>query len=304
MKYLSIVSIVGISMFFCSCSDDSKDGDKSDSPNYYQISEVTDTVFTGGIEGPAYYKGKLYAVNFEKEGTIGIVESNSNISSIDLPKGSVGNGIRFDMEGSMYIADYPKHNILKIAEGSKEVEVFANEDQMNQPNDIAIMKDGTLFASDPNWGESTGNLWSISNEGIVTLLEGNMGTTNGVEVSADEKYLYVNESIQRKVWRYEIHADKSVTNKTLFYEFTDFGMDGMRCDLEGNLYIARYGKGVVAIISSEGELIREVKLPGMNPTNVAFGGSDFKTIFVTLQSEKEIVSFLNEKAGRVSLFVK
>ena len=91
------------------------------------------------------------------------------------------------------------------------------------------------------------------------------------------------------MWRYEIGQDKSITNKTLFYEFTDFGMDGMRCDIDGDLYIARYGKGVIAILSPQGKLLREVVLPGVNPTNVAFGGSDFRTVYVTLQSKKKIV---------------
>ena len=300
MKNLPVLYVAIFFCALCSCS-------KTKTPNtqeevFYEVTDFTDTVFTGGIEGPAFRNGELYVVNFQREGTIGVVDSDGEVSEfVKLPEGSVGNGIRFDRVGNMYIADYPKHNILKIEQGSKEVQEFAHEDRMNQPNDIAIMKDGTLFASDPNWGEETGNLWMISNTGEVSLLESDMGTTNGVEVSPGEKYLYVNESLQRKIWRYEIGQDKSISNKSLFHEFSDFGMDGMRCDKEGNLYVARYGKGVVAVLSPNGELLRDIVLPGNNPTNVAFGGSDYKTIYVTLQSKKKVVSFVNKYAGRALL---
>lgn len=67
-----------------------------------------------------------------------------------LPQGSVGNGIRFNQSGDMFIADYVGHNILKVTAGSKVVSVYVHNDKMHQPNDIAIMKSGVIFASDPN----------------------------------------------------------------------------------------------------------------------------------------------------------
>ena len=63
---------------------------------------------------------------------------------------------------------------------------------MNQPNDLAIAENGLLFASDPNWADSTGRLWNITLDGDVILLEDSMGTTNGIEVSTDGMRLYVN----------------------------------------------------------------------------------------------------------------
>ena len=68
-----------------------------------------------------------------------------------------------------------------------------------------------------------------------------MGTTNGIEVSPNGKILYVNETKQRKIWAFKIGTDGQLS-KTLFKEFVDHGMDGMRCDIDGNLYVTRYGK--------------------------------------------------------------
>src|SRR5262245_28418139 len=72
--------------------------------------------FTQGIEGPACdAEGNIYAVNFQKEGTIGIVTPKGEGKVfVKLPDGSVGNGIRFDRAGFMYVADYTKHNVLRV----------------------------------------------------------------------------------------------------------------------------------------------------------------------------------------------
>ncbi len=240
--------------------------------------------FPSGIEGPAIDKnGNLYAVNFKEPGTIGIITPNGDASIyLTLPSGSVGNGIRFDKKGFMYIADYTMHNILKVDPSTKKISVFAHNSSMNQPNDIAISSTTEyLYASDPNWKDSTGNLWLINREGSFILLEKNIGTTNGIEVSPDGKRLYVNESIQRKVWVYDIKKDGTLENKKLFITFPDFGMDGMKCDSVGNLYITRHGKGTIVIISPSGLIINEIKLKGKLCSNIVLS-KDEKKAYVTM----------------------
>ena len=275
----------------------------------YQSSDwVKDGSFTQGIEGPAVAKdGSLYAVNFQQEGTIGRVNGKNSVDLLlKLANNSVGNGIRFDAFGNMYIADYVNHNILKVkveyltkeALSPQQVEVYAHSPLMNQPNDIAIMDNGILFASDPNWSNSSGQLWRIDKNRQVVLLEKSMGTTNGIEVHPNNKFLYVNESAQRNVWQYQLTSDGSISDKKLLIRFAEHGLDGMRSDKKGNLYIARYGKGVIAVVSPQGELLREVVLKGKYPTNVAFGGVDGKTVFVTMQKRGAIETFLSENAGR------
>ncbi len=262
---------------------------------------VSDGVFTAGIEGPAVdAEGRLYAVNFGKEGTIGVVDDKHQARLLlTLPEGSTGNGLRIGREGEIYVADYTGHNVLKIDPATLVVTVHAHHAQMNQPNDIAIARDGTLYASDPNWADSTGNLWMVTPKGEVILLESGMGTTNGIEVSADETSLYVNESVQRRVWQYDRDpATSRVDNKRLLIEFTDHGLDGMRSDVQGNLYIARYGAGEVAVISPGGKQIHSIRLKGEKPTNVAFGGADGRTVYVTLQDRGAIETFQASHPGR------
>jgi gluconolactonase len=254
--------------------------------------------FTSGVEGPATDKtGTLYAVNFNREGTIGrITPAGAADVFVELPAGSIGNGIRFDSHGNMFIADYTNHNILKVNMSTREVQVFVHEPIMHQPNDIAVDSRDRIYASDPDFKAGKGRIWRIDTNGKVTLLDSLTGATNGIEVSMDEKTLYVN-AVPR-VWAYDLLPGGGVGGKHLLIEFPDFGMDGMRCDVSGNLYIARYGKGTVVKVSPGGKVLQEITLIGKRPTNVAFGGPDGRTVYVTLQDQGNIESFRVDEPGR------
>jgi gluconolactonase len=255
--------------------------------------------FTKEIEGPAVDgAGFVYAVSYARKPTIGRV-SPDGVAEVwlEMPEGSTGNGIRFDRAGLMYVADYTGHNILRIDPKTKKVDVFAHNDAMNQPNDLAMHPDDSMYASDPNWKEGTGQIWHVGRDGKTRRVAEGMGTTNGIEVSPNGKKLYVNESVQRKIWVFDIAKDRSLRRKKLLIEFPDHGFDGMRADKRGNLYVTRYGKGVVAVVSKKGRVLREVPVLGARPSNICFGGPDGKTVYVTEVEHGRIVQFRADRAG-------
>ncbi len=265
---------------------------------------VGDGVFTAGIEGPAVGPdGALYVVNFGREGTIGRVTTRPDGAGhaelfATLPAGSIGNGIRFARDGRMLVADYTAHRILTVDPVDGRVGVFAMLPGAHQPNDLALAPDGTVYASDPDWKTGTGQLWRVTPDGRASVLERGMGTTNGIEVSPDGRRLYVNESVQRRVWAYDLGPGGEVANKRLLITFADHGLDGMRCDEAGDLYIARHGAGRVAVVSPEGRLLREVVLKGAKPSNIAFGGPDGRDIYVPMQDRGAIETFRADRRGR------
>src|SRR5215475_14142571 len=121
--------------------------------------------YTFGIEGPAAdLNGNLFVVNLGKPGTIGRLPAGGAASQpfAELPQGSVGNSIRFDRDGTMFVADYKGHNIFALAKGSAEPRLWFHSDEMKQPNDITIARDGTIYASDPNWKGRDGHVWRIA----------------------------------------------------------------------------------------------------------------------------------------------
>jgi len=258
-----------------------------------------ENLFTEGIEGPATDRhGNIYAVNLARQGTIGKVAPDGRGEVfVELPPGSIGNGIRFDRGGTMFVADYTGHNVLRVDPATREVRTHAHHDSFNQPNDLAIGPDGTLYASDPDWKAGTGQVWRIDRDGRVTRLADGMGTTNGIEVSPDGSTLYVNESVQRRIWAFDLTTGRTLANQRLLIRFADHGFDGMRCDVDGNLYVTRYGKGTVAVVSPEGKVLREVSVLGSRPSNLCFGGPDGRTVYVTEVEHRRLVQFRSERPG-------
>lgn len=255
--------------------------------------------FTPGIEGPACdADGNVYAVNIYRQGTIGMLAPSGDCSVFaSLPGDSVGNGIRFSGDGRMFIADYVNHNVFVCRPDGSDLTVHAHHDGMNQPNDLAITSTGVLYASDPGWANGTGQVWRIDTDGTVTLAAPNLGTTNGIEVGPDDKTLFVNESNARLVYSFAIDEQGDLSEKTTIHQFPDFGMDGMRCDVDGNLYITRHGKGTVVKLSPDGEVLNEVDVLGTRPSNICFGGPDGCTAYVTEVDSGRLVQFRVDRPG-------
>jgi signal peptidase len=262
--------------------------------------------YTSGIEGPAVDgSGSLYVVNHQRQGTIGKLSPGAAASELfaELPAGSVGNGIRFDRDGRMYVADYKNHNVFVFERGQKEPRVYFHSDQFNQPNDLAIAADGTLYASDPNWRRRDGQVWRITRaadgtgRGEIMSSSRKMGTTNGIDLDPEGKTLYVSESETRELWAYRLDAEKLLAPR-LVRKFADFGLDGLRTDIDGLLFVTRILKGTLAVLSPSGDIIREIALRAKEPTNLAFGGADGRTVFVTQRQGGFIESFRVERPGR------
>jgi signal peptidase len=266
--------------------------------------------YTFGIEGPAVdAQGNLYAVNFGKPGTVGKLAVGASQSELfaGLPEGSIGNAIRFDREGRMFVADYKKHNIFLVGRDGKQIEVYFHSDDFNQPNDMTIATDGTIYASDPHWKQRDGQIWRVSKSADGTAVgekmtaDRKMSTTNGIDLSPDGKTLYVGESDTREIWSYRIDGPRLLSPR-LVKRFDDFGIDGLRTDTDGNLFVARILKGTIAVLTPQGKLTREIKLTAKEPTNLAFGGPDGKTIFVTQRQGGFIESFRTDRPGRETCF--
>ena len=270
-------------------------------PSRFLSTDLTpENSFSENCEGPNVDQdGNLYVVNYQRDGTVGMVTPAGKASVfVELPSGSTANAIRFDSRGNMLLADFTGHNLLRVDMKTKKTEVFCHDPRFNQPNDLCITKNDVVFASDPNWKAGTGQVWRITPDGKAALASGDMGTTNGIELSPDERTLYVNESVQLNIWAFDLAPGGELSNKRLFAHFNDYGLDGMKCDKAGNLYVTRYGKGAIAVFSPKGELIREVMLKGKKTSNLAFGGKDGKRVYVTLQDRKCVEIFSNNLAGK------
>ena len=163
--------------------------------------------------------------------------------------------------------------------------------RLNSTNDLVYKSDGSLYFTDPPSALRGGDndpKKELPFTGVFMLKDGKLQLLtkdirpNGLAFSPDEKYLYVADTTNRSVVRYEVQPDGAVANGQVFIAMSSDkapgGPDGMKVDQKGNLYST--GPGGVWIISPEGKHLGTLVFPE-RPANFAFGEADGKTLYVT-----------------------
>jgi gluconolactonase len=117
----------------------------------------------------------------------------------------------------------------------------------------------------------------LSPRGRISRVVDDFKTPNGLIGTPDGKTLYVADIEAKKIWKYSILPNGSLSNKTFF---APHGSDGMTIDNRGNVYLT-YRK--VWVYNPKGELIHEI-VPPESPSNVCFGGKKRNTLFITART--------------------
>jgi gluconolactonase len=153
----------------------------------------------------------------------------------------------------------------------------------NSPNDAAVRSDGNIYFSDPNYqlGSRTSEttitgVYRVSPAGDVSLVDDKQKQPNGVTLSVDESTLYVSNA-QNEIVKYPVKADGSTGAPTVFVKASS---DGMTKDCAGNLYTTNANQSSVDVYDVAGTKIGSVTGVA-SCTNVAFGGADRKTLYIT-----------------------
>ena len=238
-------------------------------------------------EGPAFdQEGNLFFVNWLSSSIVKLTPDG--VASEFFNTGGIPAGLAFHADGSLYVADEGDNirGILRIANGEATVVVDDYEGvPLNGANDLVFDADGTLYFSDP-WRSSRANpiggFYRLFPDGALERIDTGLAFPNGVALSADGSAVYLAETGEHRILRYAIAADGSIGPREEFARLPGGeGPDGMAFDEAGNLYVAHYGGGTVAIFGPQGALAGEIRVPGANVTNVAFGGPDRRRLIIT-----------------------
>ncbi len=242
-------------------------------------------------EGPAWDgKGNLF-VSSCYGGYIYEISNDSSFKFVDSTQKPFRlkqtNGLTFDKDGNIFACDYGIGAILKISPQG-ETEIYASgydNKKFNRPNDLAFDPDGNLYFTDPkSYGKDKpdGVVYMINKmtKEVLPAAEG-VCFPNGIAFSLDAKKLFVCESAQNRILSFDINTKGMLSNKKVFVELPGGDPDGIAFDQKGNLYAAHFGGGHIFVISPNGQIIDSIKTPGKRPSNVEFGGKDFKTLFIT-----------------------
>ncbi|KAJ2798206.1 hypothetical protein H4R20_004905 [Coemansia guatemalensis] len=278
---------------------------------------AADSMFGPAIEGVGVDKaGNIYAVDFNNNLAMAglVAEKQALLYEATGTEGQMEkvhlNGIRFNIGFSgaeeAYIADAGTKIVYQLTERQgtdgtfKNAKLFCADSDMLQPNDIAIAPSsgriflsGMSYTSDSKLGD--GDLWTCDRRGVARKLDVSLYRTNGIEISPDEKTLYLSEAqnsggnvIGNRILAFDLDScSGNVKNQRTFVNFGDLDgtgatdIDGMRADTDGNLYVTRNGLGKVAVFSSTGELTAYISLPSIDSvTSLEFGGTSGSDLYM------------------------
>jgi len=276
------------------------------------LSAATTLVFT---EGPAVHAdGSVYFSDIENN-RIWKLAPDGTRSVFREPSGRT-NGNTFDRQGRLLHCEGSEfgpgggRRVTRSDLESGEYEVLTERYEglrYNSPNDICVDGQGRIYFTDPRYGDRSDmemkieGVYRIDLDGSVTriLQQPDIQRPNGIAVTQDARRLYLVDSCpviggNRKIWAFDLDASGNPFNQCVVFDFAPGrGGDGMRLDRAGDLYVAA---GIMTprgphettdvppgiyLISPAGELKGRIPVREDVLTNVAFGGADGRTLYIT-----------------------
>jgi gluconolactonase len=234
--------------------------------------------------------------------TIYRVLASGEVDVFRTPSGN-SNGLALDKDGLLLAAEHGNRRVSRTPVAGDPVDVATEyeEQRLNSPNDITVRSDGTIYFTDPPYGIDPSQaeldfhgLFRIPAAGGAPIVEweGAVDTErpNGLVFSLDEGYLYVADSQANVVRRFTVADDGDLTIENTPFIANISSPDGMELDTLGNLFIA--AEDGVRVYAPDGKLWGTIEVP-MQPSNVAFGGSDYRTLYITARQAVYRVQLAN-----------
>lgn len=245
-------------------------------------------------EGPLWWQEGGYLLFSDIGQNRRMRYSDADGLSVFQAETNEANGLTRDPQGRLLACEHAARRVTR-QEADGRITVVADSYQgkrLNRPNDLVVKSDGAIYFTDPY--RDTYPDMQLGFPGVyrvapdlsdITLLTGagDYVGPNGLCFSPGESILYINDSRVGLIKAWEVRPDGLIENGRLLCALNDErgGVpDGMKCDLEGNLYST--GPGGVWIIAPDGRHLGTIALGGgRRATNVGFGGGDWRTLYIT-----------------------
>jgi sugar lactone lactonase YvrE len=203
------------------------------------------------------------------------------------------NGLTLDRQGRLLACEQENRAVSRTEKDGTTVRIAERYHgrRFNSPNDVVVRSDGSIYFTDPNSGADLweaelpyGGVFRVSPDGRVTLLVDDFDQPNGIAFSPDEKILYIGDWVRGHVRAFDVRDDGTLRSGRLFATLASRGSggaDGMKVDVEGNLYCT--GPGAVEVFDRSGKALGMITVP-YPPANVGWGDADGKGLFITAVS--------------------
>jgi len=241
------------------------------------------------LEGPQWMPDEgVLLFSDVSANTIYRVGTDDEITEFRKPS-NYANGLAVDPQGRLIAAEAGKRRVTRTESDGSVVSIADHFEgaRLNQPNDVTVRSDGTIYFTDPAFGDADANaeldfrgVFRIAPDGRLTAeYRGETSEApNGVALSPDESLLYVTDFFAGVVRVFEVAKDGSLSKARTFVEVA--GPDGMAVDEAGNLFIASYDGGAIEVFAPDSEHWGTIDLPA-SASNCAFGDADGRTLYIT-----------------------
>ena len=252
--------------------------------------------FKGAINGPiALPDGSGILITEVAGNRITKIDNNGKVSTfLDDTNGALCLG--FDPKGRLIANLTTPPGQTKIAvlfpQGQTSV-LSANFDGkgFGRPNDLVVDKKGGVYFTDPGASDAqikAGYLrvepavYYVTPTGRTLKIADGIPEPNGIQLSPDERVLYIGDQAGDYVVAFDVQSDGAVRNRRNFAK-VEFGAaaaaDGLAIDNAGRLYLSARLKNAVQIFSPQGQLLGTI--PSLGPGSIAFGGPNKQTLYLT-----------------------
>jgi gluconolactonase len=256
------------------------------------------------LEGPSFDRaGNLYCVDVW-HGRLFKISPDGRWQVFASYAGNP-NGLKIHRDGRIFVADHHLGLLCfdPLTRTRSLVADRAGESRPRGLNDLVFGDDGDLFFTDP--GESAlenpnGRVFRMRADGTIDLLMDGLPYPNGLVLAPSQKTLYVAVTRSQQVLRLPLHAG-GILKCGMFLQLSGglAGPDGMGIGEDGSLVVVHAGFGTVWVFSSLGEPVARIRsCAGVRTTNVAFGGPDHKSLFITEAEHGVILRARLDFAGR------
>ena len=187
---------------------------------------------------------------------------------------SGSNGLAIDNGNNLIIADREDRRITQLNFNTKKLTELIPANGVFKPNDVITRSDNSFYFT-----ASKSGFFHVSANGKLSKAEKAVYSPNGIALSLDETKLYVGDFTNKTITSFELNSDGSVdsSSATLFATTKGDKVDGMTTDCAGNIYVGTTAG--VEIFNTAGAALGT--LPTGRSSNMTFGGSDKKTLYVT-----------------------
>jgi len=268
----------------------------ADTTNEWVRSQPGGGPTTSLLEGPSFdLEGNLWCVDLPN-GRIYRIGKDGVFTKVAEYDGWP-NGLKFHRDGRVFIADY-KNGIMVMDPVSGRVTPYlvrANLERFKAVNDLFFAANGDLYFTDQGLTglhDPTGRLFRVRPDGQVACLLDNVPSPNGLVMNLEESMIYLAVTRGNCIWRVPLLPDGGVAKVGLFVQLSGGwgGPDGLALDSQGRLAIAHVGMGSVWVVDHVGEPVYRVRsCRERHTTNVAFGGPDGCSLFITESASATIL---------------